>query len=165
MIYWDILLITVSSLCLENKYRKPVVITQIVAMIATMHDCSLIATRKGGKHEQLYFSDATKIRLQEYLDTKNLKDEPEPLFTNSRGTRLSQRSIEYLTEKYASIAFPNKHISPHKLRSTFAMYFYEQTHDLLLLKDKMGHANIATTNIYAESVKERMKETRNISPL
>lgn len=49
MIYWDILLITVSSLCLENKYRKPVVITQIVAMIATMHI---------GKYYPQFFSEA-----------------------------------------------------------------------------------------------------------
>ena len=75
---------------------------------------------------------------------------------------MSQKSIEWLTQKYAQIAFPNKHISPHKLRSTFAMNFYAKTHDLLLLQKKMGHSDISTTTIYAEAVQEREKDTRNL---
>lgn len=125
-------------------------------------ECSCIVVRKGGNKEMLYFGDATASYLQDYLASKDpYYDDSIALFTGEKGTRFSVRSIEDLTNKYAQIAFPNKHISPHKLRSTFAMNFYAQEHDLLLLKDKMGHQNITTTNIYAEAENRRMKETRN----
>ncbi len=125
-------------------------------------ECSCIVVRKGGKKEMLYFGDTTAEYLQDYLASKNpYVDDPIPMFTSETGTRFSVRSIEKLTRNYALIAFPNKPISPHKLRSTFAMNFYAKEHDLLLLKDKMGHEDISTTNIYAEAENQRMKETRN----
>ena len=127
-----------------------------------LDECSCIVTRKGGKQEILFFGDTTGQLIRDYLALKNpVMDDPFALFTGETGTRFSVRSIENLTQIYARIAFPNKHISPHKFRSTFAMNFYAKEHDLLLLKDKMGHSNITTTNIYAEAENTRMKETRN----
>jgi len=127
-------------------------------------ECSVIVTRKGGKHEMIFYSDITKDRLLEYLEDRKLftQADPLPFFINSRGTRLSVNSIQKLTDKYAMLAIPNKHISPHKLRSTFAMNFYGKTHDLLLLQKRMGHSNISTTTVYSEAVQESIRNSRNI---
>ena len=52
-------------------------------------------------------------------------------------------------------------LSPHKLRSSFAMSFYRATdHNILLLQKKLNHKNITTTNIYAKADKEEMIESR-----
>jgi len=128
------------------------------------NECSVIVTRKGGKHEMIFYSDMTRDRLMEYLEYRKMATtaDPLPFFINSRGTRLSVNSIQKLTEKYAQIAIPNKHISPHKLRSTFAMNFYGKTHDLLLLQKRMGHSNISTTTVYSEAVQESIRNSRNI---
>lgn len=132
-----------------------------------MEECSAIILRKGGKTEEVFFSDSTKILLEEYMANRNgtLKSYSTPaLFISRRYERLGVRGIEYMVKKYAKIAVPMKadKISPHKLRSSFAMAFYEKEPDLLLLKDILGHNNIATTTIYAKATKKKQKEMRNL---
>lgn len=132
-----------------------------------LEECSAIILRKGGKTEEVFFSDSTREILEEYIEYRNgtLKAYSTPaLFISRRYERLGVRGIEYMVKKYAKIAVPIKadKISPHKLRSTFAMAFYEREPDLLLLKEIMGHSNIATTTIYANATKKRQREMRNI---
>ena len=55
-----------------------------------------------------------------------------------------------------------KYITPHKLRSSFAMTFYGEEGDILALQRKLGHSNLQATNIYAKSTDARMKETRSV---
>jgi len=126
----------------------------------------IVVTRKGGKIMMVYFGDQTQNRLEEYIEERERQlaettiDEP-ALFLNNRCGRLSIRSVQILTKQYIEAAAINKRISPHKLRSSFAMAFYEQTGDLLLLKDLMGHSSISTTTLYADATQERQKKARN----
>jgi site-specific recombinase XerC len=54
-------------------------------------------------------------------------------------------------------------ISPHKLRSSFAMSFYAASdNNILLLKKKMNHKSIQTTNIYAKASDTAMKDSRSL---
>ena len=87
-----------------------------------------------------------------------------PLFVTQSGARITVRSIERLVKKYASAAVPGKgqKISPHKLRSSFAMGFYEEEKDILALQRKMGHKSIVATNYYAKATDQKMQETRNV---
>lgn len=131
-------------------------------------NCSVIVSRKGGNLQTIYFSDDTREILQEYLASQRTKF-PEltgdsPFFTTITGKRLSVRSIEVLVKKYAISAVPGKgsKISPHKMRSSFAMEFYGATKDILALQRKLGHKNITATNIYAKATDKKMQETRNI---
>ena len=132
-------------------------------------NCSIIITRKGGNISTIYFSDEAKEPLYEYyMYRKNIEgvSGADALFTSAQGVRLSVRAIEKLVKKYATATLPGKgnHISPHKMRSSFAMTFYEETKDILALQRKLGHKSIAVTNIYAKATDEKMKETRNVLP-
>ncbi len=62
-------------------------------------------------------------------------------------------------------AFPDKEnlISPHNLRSSFAMSFYEASNkDILLLQKKLHHKSITSTNIYAKASEKAEEVTRNL---
>lgn len=125
-------------------------------------ECQIIVKRKGGKVTSVYFSDKTADILEDYLESREETSIEAPLFVHKNGNRLSIRCIERLCDKYTRLAGINKRITPHKMRSTFAMDFYEKTGDVLLLKEMMGHKNIVTTTVYAEATDLRKKEARNV---
>ncbi len=131
--------------------------------------CKVLVVRKGGDKTFVDYSDECCEALKEYVQEKEMHitnlTQSEPMFTTTTGNRLTVRAVEKLTKKYVWAAFPQKAkiISPHKLRSSFAMAFYRASDkDLLLLKEKMGHKSINTTNIYAKATKIESERTRNL---
>jgi len=119
-------------------------------------DCSLYVTRKGGKHEMVYFADDVEDALITYLDhSRNLLlkgNEHPALFISQRGSRIAVRSVEALLKKYTDYTFGTneKHrISPHKLRSTFATNLIEETNgDVNLTADALGHSGLQSVKRY-----------------
>ncbi len=128
---------------------------------------SVLITRKGGNLQTIYFADDVADLLQEYIAQRQSQQELSPnapLFVTAREERLSIRAIQVLVKKYTSAAIPGKGVklSPHKMRSSFAMGFYEETKDILALQRKLGHKNLSATNIYAKATDKQMKETRSV---
>lgn len=124
----------------------------------------VIVTRKGGNHQTIYFSDSVCDLLKEYINTRpDIKPE-DPLFVTTSNHRYSVRAIQKMVKKYATISLPGKgqKISPHKMRSSFAMEFYDSEKDILALQRKLGHKNITATNIYAKATDKKMEQTRNV---
>jgi len=120
--------------------------------------------RKGGKTQKIYHSDEAGEYIADYLSERPSAQGDDPLFLSARGERIAIRTIQAMLEKYVSASLPEKReqISPHKLRSSFAMEFYKGTRDILLLQQRMGHASIVATNIYAKaSEKELIERSRN----
>ena len=127
---------------------------------------SIHIIRKGGNESTVYFSDEAAMYLQAWLEErsniKNLDKSETALFLSSRKKRLSVRSIEMLIQKYAKRAAINKHITPHKLRSTFATTLYQNTGDIYLVAETLGHKDITTTKEhYARLSDQRKRENRN----
>lgn len=123
-------------------------------------------TRKGGNESTVYFSDEAAIALLDYMawrnELKGVKDEEKALFLSSRKTRLSVRAIEVIVKKYTRSSLPGKHITPHKLRATFATQLYEKTGDIYLVAEALGHKDVSTTkNHYANLSNKRKEENRN----
>lgn len=111
---------------------------------------SMLVTRKGGKEMILYFSDEVADALRAYLKEREqiqpLEGHEEALFLSLQKRRITQRAIENLVKKYAAIAAPLKRkISPHKLRSTYGTTLYNETGDIYLVADVLGHADVNTT--------------------
>ena len=126
----------------------------------------VLITRKGGKSTYVWFSDTTEDLLLEYEKyrlTTLLKpqDLEEAFFLNQRGTRKSIRSIEQLLEKYVNAAGFSKHISPHKLRSSYAMHLLEVTGNISLVQTALDHKNIQTSQVYARASKTQVRDLRN----
>ena len=131
-----------------------------------LEDCSAVVTRKGGDVQTLYFADDTSKMIKKYVSSRKKKGKvslSDPLFVTDKNKRLSIRAIQVMITKYASTALPQKrHISPHKMRSSFAMSYYAETKDILALQRKLNHRNLTTTNIYAKATDSTMRDTRSV---
>ena len=107
---------------------------------------------KGGKERTVYLNGACLDALDDYLDVRPstaLKD-PDALFISRFRQRISPKTVQYLIKQYLLAAgLDPKRYSVHKLRHTAAtlMYQYGQV-DIRALQQILGHASIATTEIY-----------------
>ena len=116
--------------------------------------------RKGGNEDIVYFGQETEEVLRDYLDER-LHMKPEPghenaLFISQKNTRITVRSVERLVKKYASTTTAKK-ITPHKLRSTYGTALYQETGDIYLVADVLGHRNVNTTKKHYAAMKEENK--------
>ena len=67
---------------------------------------------------------------------------------------MSVRSAEKMVKKYASVVTPLKHITPHKLRSTYGTHLYQETGDIYLVADVLGHSDVNTTKKHYAAIDE-----------
>ena len=68
--------------------------------------------------------------------------------------RISVRSVENLVKKYTQIATPRKHITPHKLRSTYGTALYRETGDIYLVADVLGYSDVNTTRKHYAAIED-----------
>ena len=116
---------------------------------------------KGNKMRTVMFSDHIKDILDDWIQDRKVKliesgKKSDALFISNKLTRISSRTVAYLVEKYTYNI--DKHITPHKLRSTCATNVYGATGDIYLTADILGHKNIANTRRYASISDERKKK-------
>lgn len=124
---------------------------------------AFIVTRKGGNQSILYFPDAVRDALRDYLtlrvEIQTTDENEQAFFLSLQKKRITQRSVENLVKKYALIAAPlKKRISPHKLRSTFGTNLYQETGDIYLVADVLGHSDINTTRKHYAAMSESRKK-------
>ena len=120
---------------------------------------AILITRKGQKQDVVYYGDEVEEALNNYLKIRNeIKPAPgseDALFLSGQNRRISNRAVEYLVKKYAGIVTPLKHITPHKLRSTFGTNLYQETGDIYLVATVLGHTDVNTTRKhYASQTQE-----------
>lgn len=122
--------------------------------------------RKGNKEQFVYFSDDVKDSIQSYmeLDRKPVKDDEKALFLSNRGTRITVRSVERIVEKYTrNPEVTIKHITPHKLRSTFGTNLYQETGDIYLTSAALNHKSVSTTAAHYSALDDaRRKQVKDI---
>lgn len=115
--------------------------------------------RKGNYENEVFFSDDTTYLLQEYLEVRDMYqpvDDENALFLvgigKYKGQRLSVRSIETMVKKFAKAAGVSdfNNITPHKLRSTYAMSMLNATGDVTIVQQQLGHSKIDTTMHYLQ---------------
>ena len=109
-----------------------------------------LVTRKGGNQTILYFSDEVETALKDYLEVRKeqqpIPSDADALFLSLQNRRISVRAVQNMVKKYATQAAPlKKHLSPHKLRSTFGTNLYHETGDIYLVADVLGHSDVNTT--------------------
>lgn len=117
--------------------------------------------RKGGNEALLYFGNEARQALERYLEQrKSAADysDSSPMFLSLQNKRMSVRAIQMLVEKYARVSVPLKHISPHKLRSTFGTMLYQQTSDIYLVADVLGHKDVNTTRKHYAAMDEQRRK-------
>ncbi len=122
---------------------------------------SFIVTRKGGNQSILYFGEETRRALTDYIEERKGKgdfSDTSPLFLSLQNKRITARAVENLVEKYARVAVPLKKITPHKLRSTYGTLLYENTGDIYLVADVLGHKDVNTTRRHYAAMSEEHRK-------
>lgn len=125
---------------------------------------SIKVTRKGGNQMYVYFGSEVEMALYDYIEqirkhTDTLPGHENALFLSVQRKRISVRAVQDLVHKYASQVTPNKHITPHKLRSTYGTNLYRETGDIYLVADVLGHKDVNTTKKhYADLGDERRRK-------
>ncbi len=120
---------------------------------------------KGGKIRLVFISDDAKQALREYMKVR--QDMSDVLFTslaskdkkkNTFNKALDRRSVERIVKKYATIAGITERVTPHVLRHCFATALLRNGADLRSVQALLGHAHIATTQIYTHVTDSHLRE-------
>lgn len=105
--------------------------------------------RKGGYNTVVYFPDEVREALLAYINQRKeiIPEEgsENALFLSLQNKRISVRAVEKLVKKYAQNVTTLKKITPHKLRSTFGTNLYQESGDIYLVADVLGHKDVNTT--------------------
>jgi site-specific recombinase XerD len=94
---------------------------------------------------------------------KRVKQSDDFLFTNGRGGRLTEMSIQKIVAHAAVEASIGKTVSPHTLRHSFATHLLENGTDIRYIQELLGHAKLQTTQIYTHVADSNLKNIK--SPL
>jgi len=110
---------------------------------------------KGNKTRSVPLSGKAIDALERWLERRPrlLAAQPAPdaaaaLFLGARGQRISPRVVQLQLAKLARLAGLPVHVHPHSLRHSFASHMLQSAQDLRAVQELLGHANIATTQIY-----------------
>jgi site-specific recombinase XerD len=123
--------------------------------------------RKGGYEAFVYFGEEVADTLLPYLEEREAMSDvcaghEDALFLSNQKKRICVKSVENLVKKYAGLVTSMKHITPHKLRSTYGTALYKETGDIYLVADVLGHKDVNTTRKhYAELEDDRRRSARD----
>lgn len=112
---------------------------------------------KGRKVRLVPVGDYAREAVEKYREMAGLPSDG-PLFISRLGRRMSGRSVQQMLDKYLQLSDIPFHISPHKLRHTFATHLLDAGADLRAVQELLGHSSLSTTQIYTHVTKSRMKE-------
>jgi len=118
---------------------------------------------KGEKVRVVFLSSEAKSAIKAYLSKRG--DMEEAMFiqvsnnkTSEKDLRLTPRSIQRIVKKYAIKAGISKNVTPHMLRHSFATDLLQNGADIRSVQMMLGHANIATTQVYTHVTDRQLQE-------
>lgn len=105
---------------------------------------------KGSRERLLPVGRKAQAALRDWLGQRPaLAANGEPaLFVSQRGSRLSTRSVQQRLDRWGQRCGADQHLHPHLLRHSFASHLLESSGDLRAVQELLGHADIATTQVY-----------------
>lgn len=116
---------------------------------------------KGSKERVVPIGRKAQEAVQRYLQKARPRvvtpDSDAWLFLSRRGHRVSRQTIWKAIRRYARQARITKRVSPHTLRHSFATHLLERGADLRIVQELLGHASVATTQVYTHVTTSRLK--------
>ncbi|MBU0502668.1 MAG: tyrosine recombinase, partial [Candidatus Margulisbacteria bacterium] len=119
---------------------------------------------KGSKERIVPINKITLRLVKEYLEKGRPRfpqNDKEALFLDKNGQRLTRQGLWLTIKKYVKLTGVKGKTSPHTLRHSFATHLLEKGADLRSVQEMLGHADIATTQIYTSVSRERLKRMYN----
>ena len=152
---------------LELLYASGMRISELVALnlgdVNTEGEHYVRCFGKGHKERIIPLYEQVAMTVKQYIEenrprlARGKKDDA--LFLNARGERLTRQGFWQKLKEYAKLAGLDTQISPHTLRHSFATHMLSGGADLRSVQELLGHANIATTQVYTHLTTEHIRRT------
>jgi integrase/recombinase XerD len=150
---------------LELMYASGLRVSELVSVELTRLDLGVGCLRifgKGAKERLVPIGEAAREALSQYVDHVRPallnRRSSRALFVSRRGGALTRQAFWKIVSRRAGRAGITRPISPHMLRHSFATHLLEGGADLRAVQAMLGHANIATTQIYTHVERSRLKQ-------
>ena len=147
---------------LETLYSTGLRVSELVGLRIRDVDLiggSLRTTGKGRKERLVPVGSYSIQAIRQYLKTlSQAHSDPErPLFQNRLHSRLTDRSVRRILNRYLAQVSVSSKISPHALRHSFATHLLDRGADLRSVQELLGHSSLTTTQVYTHVTTERLK--------
>jgi len=150
---------------LELLYATGMRVSELVALNEGDVDLASASVRcfgKGGKERVIPIYDRAVQAIEAYVAKGRVRlvrdAEQKALFLNQRGMRLTRQGLWLIVKGYVKGAGIKVPVTPHTLRHSFATHMLRGGADLRNVQELLGHANIATTQVYTQVSNERLRE-------
>lgn len=151
-----------SQILLKLLYASGLRVSELVNLHLSDIEGTSIMVRhgKGGKDRMTILPQSLATELQHYVRHYRLTA---LLFPSRKGTPLTTRNVQAIIVRAAKRAGINKHVTPHKLRHSFATHLLEAGTDVRVIQELLGHSNLQTTQIYTHVSRDQLNKVH--SPL
>jgi integrase/recombinase XerC len=151
-----------DRLALELLYGGGLRVSELVALdYGALENGGAVARvrGKGGKERMCPVGRAAAEALAAFRDGFAAKSGPEdPVLVMANGRRMGVRAVQLMLKRYLALAGLPLEFTPHKLRHAYATHLLNAGADLRLVQELLGHARLATTQIYTHVSVARLKE-------
>jgi len=156
-----------DSALLEILYATGMRVSEIVDLNVwnvDLDSCLVHCVGKGAQRKERYVPVYRRAMeaLERYLTDGRphlvRDDEEQALFLNHRGRRLTRQGLWLIIKKYVAEAGVEASVTPHTLRHSFATHLLNGGADVREVQGLLGHANISTTQVYAQLSQERLRQ-------
>ena len=152
---------------LELLYATGIRVTELIDL--NVNDINLegavVRCHSRGKQRYIPMYSAAVKALDEYLTLVRpqmiASEDEEALFVNVSGERMSRQGFWKIIKFYTRKAGIKRDITPHTLRHSFAAHLLENGADIHAIQEMLGHADISSTQVYSNLVKQQLKEIYN----
>jgi integrase/recombinase XerC len=148
-----------NKLIIEMFYSTGMRLSELINLKqkdVDLHSGQLKVLGKRNKERIIPFNNELKNKIEEYLRVKDGKAS-EILFVRAGGKKMYEKLVYKIVKQYLSLVTTIDKKSPHVLRHTFATHMLNNGADLNSIKELLGHANLAATQIYTHNTVEKLK--------
>ncbi|HDP25937.1 MAG TPA: tyrosine recombinase XerC [Deltaproteobacteria bacterium] len=149
---------------LELLYSTGIRVGEVEAMNCYDVDMTagfVLVTGKGKKQRRVPVGRRAQAAIRMYLRERGIDDpiySRDPLFLNSRGKRITTRSIRWIVSKWSKQAALSRQVSPHVIRHSFATHMLDSGADLRSIQEMLGHASLSTTQRYTHLTVDKLMD-------
>ncbi|MFT2007293.1 tyrosine-type recombinase/integrase [Pontibacter sp. 13R65] len=152
-----------DKLILEFLYGTGMRLAELIGIEhqdVNLHARTVRVLGKGNKERIIPINDSLHTTIELYLAAKKSAipdNNSEKLLVTSKARPLYPKFIYRVVKKYISLITTSEHNSPHVLRHSFATHLLNKGADLNAIKDLLGHASLAATQVYTHNSIEKLK--------
>ena len=152
---------------LETLYSTGLRVSELTALNVADLDftAEVIKARGKGRRERVVPIGSFALQaIKNYVEARSQaprinEEDPDALFLNRFGDRLSSRSIRKILDKYIKVTGLNEKTSPHTLRHSFATHLLNRGANLRMVQELLGHKHLSTTQIYTHVTTQNVQKS------